>query len=371
MAFDNVFTKKELLEMWKRPVERQYTVAISKIFEAITATNGDITISFSGGKDSTLLLDMYCEIVSSTQYADKPIKVMFADTTNETSAMKKFIKEFIQRCRDKYGVDIDFRTVRPEGVVWASFVKENGIPLISKAQSKCIRTIKRDMLKTGCDYQTVKRLFNGDKRAVDELFDIGFSKTGVLSLTGWVSSRQEFGKRFMISKVWLPMICCPVDLTEQCCVNIKEKPLHSIPGTNHMTGEQAMESLNRESEYLKTGCNIKLPNGTYRSKPFGAMTTDGVLFAIKYRNVPICPDYGEIVQDENGHYRCTKSQRTGCALCGFGCQYDTERFVRLQETEPAKVRFAFKPKSEGGAGYKEAIEYMNEYCGTNVIIPKV
>ena len=137
-----------------------------------------------------------------------------------------------------------------------------------------------------------------------------------------------------------------------------------------MTGEQASESKMREEAYLKTGCNIRLPNGEYKSKPFGAMTRDGVLFALKYRNTPICSDYGEIVKDENG-YRCTKAQRTGCALCGFGCQYDIERFVRLQETEPAKVNFAFKPKSIGGAGFKEAIEYMNEYCGTKVVIPKI
>lgn len=107
------FTKAELTEMWKRPVERQYNVAVSKILEAISATNGDISISFSGGKDSSLLLDMYCDIVSNTQYADLPIKVVFADTTNESSAMRKFIKEFIPRCREKYGVQIDFCTVRP------------------------------------------------------------------------------------------------------------------------------------------------------------------------------------------------------------------------------------------------------------------
>lgn len=250
-------------------------------------------------------------------------------------------------------------------------MKENGIPLISKAQAKAIRTIKRDMLNTGCDYQTVERLYKGDEKAVDELFDIGFSKTGVLSLTGWVSSRQQFGEKFMISRVWLPMVCCPIDLTEQCCVNIKEKPLKSIPTRNYMTGEQAMESLQRESEYLKTGCNIKMDNGLFRSKPFGAMTTDGILFALQYREVPICPDYGEIIKGEDGHYRCTKAQRTGCALCGFGCQYDTERFVRMQETEPAKIRFAFKPKAEGGAGYLEAVQYMNEHCGTKVLIPEV
>lgn len=141
------FTKAQLIEMWKRPVERQYNVAISKILEAIVATKGDITISFSGGKDSTLLLDMYCEIVSQTAYSDKPVKVVFADTTNETSAMKKFIKEIIPRCKEKYGVEIDFQTVRPDGTVWAKFVKDNGIPLISKDQSKRIQVVKRDVIK--------------------------------------------------------------------------------------------------------------------------------------------------------------------------------------------------------------------------------
>lgn len=315
---------------------------------------------------------MYCEIISMSQWASKPIKVAFADTTNETSAMKRFIREFIPYIERKHGVQIDFKTIRPpRGLTWARFVKENGIPLISKAQSKAIRTVKADMIATGCDFETVRRLARQDENAVKELFDIGFSKTGVLALTGWVSYRQQFGKQFMVAKKWLPMVNCEVDLTEQCCVKIKEAALDAVNDGNRMTGEQASESKTREAVYLKSGCNARMADGSYTSKPFGAMTKDGILFAIDYCGTPICSDYGGIVKDENGHYRCTKAQRTGCALCGFGCQYDTERFVRLQETEPAKVRFAFKPKLEGGAGYKEAIEYMNEYCGTKVLIPQV
>lgn len=365
-------TKAELIKMWKRPVERQYNIAVSKMLEAIRDTEGDITICFSGGKDSSLLLDMYCELIKSTPWADKPIKVAFADTTNETTAMLKFVKEFIPYIENKYGVHIKLETIRPpNGLTWAKFVKENGIPLISKDQSKAIRTVKRDMQTTGCDFETVKRLAQQNEKCVQELFDIGFSKTGVLALTGWVSKRQEFGKCFTLSKVWLPMVCCPIDLTEQCCVKIKESALGSVIDGNRMTGEQAAESQKREATYLQTGCNAKMANGGYVSKPFGAMTKDGILFALDFRGTPICSDYGGIVKDEDGHYRCTKAQRTGCSLCGFGCQYDTERFVRLQETEPAKIRFAFKPKSEGGAGYKEAIEYMNEHCGTKVLIPQV
>lgn len=368
----DTYTKAQLVEMWKRPVERQYNIAISKILEAIRDTAGEITICFSGGKDSALLLDMYCDLLRSTPFADKPVKVTFADTTNETSAMRQFIKEYIPYISNKYGVHIEFETVKPRnGLTWASFVKENGIPLISKAQSKVVRTVKLDMQATGCDFETVKRLARQDESAVKELFDIGFSKTGVLALTGWVSKRQQFGKHFMLSKKWLPMVGCEIDLTHLCCVNIKESALDSVNDGNRMTGEQAAESKTREAVYLKTGCNARMADGNYTSKPFGAMTKDGILFAIDFRGTPICSDYGSIEKDADGHYRCTKAQRTGCALCGFGCQYDTERFVRLQETEPAKIRFAFKPKAEGGAGYKEAIEYMNEYCGTKVLIPQL
>lgn len=366
-----VFTKQELVEMWKRPVERQYNIALTKIFQAIRETDGDISICFSGGKDSSLLLDMFCEIWKGTDYGSRPVKVRFADTTNETRNMKNFIYWFIPYMEKKHGVTIDFQTVRPpNGLVWAQYVRDNGIPLISKMQSKAIRKVKRDMSITGCDYETVVKLAKPEMACVNELFDIGFSKTGVLALTGYISYKGTFGTYFTLSKRWLPMVACEIPLTEQCCVKIKEAALNSLHDPRIMTGEQAAESSNREAAYLKTGCNIRLPNGGYKSKPFGAMTLDGILYALLYRETPICPDYGEIVCD-GCHYTCTKTVRTGCALCGFGCQYDPERFIRLQETEPAKVQFAFKPRAQGGGGYKEALEYMNEYCRTKILIPEI
>lgn len=368
----STFTKKDLVEMWKRPVERQYNIAIVKILEAIRDTEGDIAICFSGGKDSALLLDMYSEIVKTTEYGDRPIKVRFANTTNETAAMLAFIGDFIPWVEKKHGVTIQFQEVKPRnGLVWPRFVLDNGIPLISKAQSKAIRIVKRDMLKVGCDYETITRLAKlGDMACVEELLDLGFSKTGILSLTGYIFRKGVFGRYFTLSRRWLPMVACKADLTEQCCVKIKEAALNALSDRNIMTGEQAAESAAREAVYLRTGCNARLANGDYKSKPFGAMTLDGILYALKYRGTPICADYG-CISCEKGHYTCSKTNRTGCALCGFGCQYDPERFIRLQEAEPAKVRFAFKPIEQGGAGYKEAIEHMNEYCRTNIAIPQV
>ena len=81
---------------------------------------------------------------------------------------------------------------------------------------------------------------------------------------------------------------------------------------NMMTGEMAEESNLREQEYLKHGCNKVFDNGSVRSKPMGSMTKQGVLYGIKYFNIPICSDYGEIVC-ENGLYRCTACPITTCA----------------------------------------------------------
>lgn len=366
-----VFTKSDLTKMWERPVEKQYSVAISKTLECIKDTRGDITIGFSGGKDSALVTDMYCDLISLTPYKELPVKIAFANTTNETKANLNYIPWFLDYLESKYKIKIDYQEVTPK-ITWAKFVLERGIPLISKEQAKAIRHIKTDMIKTGCDYDTVIKFSSPDIKSVLELKDMGFSDSGILSLTGYVASRNAFGKKFTLSKIWRPMLLLEdVFLNELCCLHIKEMPLDKLPGANRLSGEQAQESLRRTDAYLKAGCNIRLPDGSYKSKPLGAMTKNGVLFALKYRGTPICSDYGEIVEDEDGCYRCTKAQRTGCALCGFGCQYDTERFVRLQETEPQKVKFAFKPKSQGGAGYKEAIEHMNEYCGTKVKIPQI
>jgi len=358
--------------MWQRTPERQLTVAFSKIFEALRDVGTGICVSFSGGKDSSLLLDMLCEAWVCFGFQNEPIRVVFADTTNETRAILDFIAFYIPYLENKYGVKIDFERKRPaNGLTWVSFVKENGIPLISKAQAKAIRTVKRDLLKLGLDVTDAINRTAPTRENVRELYELGFSKTSVLSLTGYISYKGEFGECFKISKQWLPMLSCPVDITEQCCVKIKEKTLKSIDAPFVMTGEQASESSAREAVYLKYGCNHRFDDGRYVSKPFGAMTLQGILFGLYYRDVPICPDYGKVLFTEQCGYFCSKCNRTGCALCGFGCQYDTGRFVRLQETEPAKVRYAFTPLDQGGLGFLEAIDHMNTYCGTRVDIPEV
>ena len=100
----------------------------------------------------------------------------------------------------------------------------------------------------------------------------------------------------------------------------------------------------RLSAYQHTGCNESIVFGKGgKSKPMGPMTLQTELRNIKENGIPIFKHYGEVIE-ENGTYKTTGMYRTGCALCGFGLEFEPDRFIRLNEIEPARVRFAFRDR---------------------------
>lgn len=373
------FVKADLVRMTKEPLERQYLRILSKIMEAINWTNGNIVICFSGGKDSALLLDMYCEILQRLDMQSVPVKVAWANTTNETKAMREYVPWFLDRCESKYGVKIDFNEVKPlnrDNVV--SVMKREGLPFVSKSVASIVRKVTKSMQKNGVTYDDIKNLHHPTIQCRDALREMGLNDTTVLAMTGWSCERNDFGTLFKLPQQWLPLLNIKaetgedINLSENCCNFLKKEPISRLNYSSVMTGEQAVESRQREFAWLENGCNYSLPDGSFKSKPLGSVSLDAVLYSLKYRNIKICEDYGEITFcDKKQCYKCTKSQRTGCALCGFGIKYDPNRFIRLQETEPSKIAYAFKPISQGGLGYLETCEYLNEYCRTKIKIPKL
>lgn len=378
---DNMYEKKDLLRLIKEPLPLQYQRIMAKIMEAIMWTDGDMAISFSGGKDSALVLDMYCYIISTicSAYKDIPIKVMWANTTNETKAMREYVPWFIERCEKKYGVKIDFIEVAPaKGKNIVTVMKEEGLPFISKMTASILRKVKSSMDENGITYDDIKDLHKPTIYCRDALREMGLNDTTVCAMTGWSVKRNDFGQAFVLAKQWMPLLNiknltgCDIKYSEKCCSILKKEPIARLNYPNMMTGEQAVESVSRENTWLQKGCNYKLPDGNIKSKPLAAVSLDAVLYAVKQREIPLSLDYGKVMYcDKSQCFRCTNAQRTGCALCGFGIKYDPHRFVRLQETEPAKIAYAFKPFDQGGLGYKETCEVLNSHCGLNISIPKV
>lgn len=152
-----------------------------------------------------------------------------------------------------------------------------------------------------------------------------------------------------------------------------------------MVATMATESRLRTSQWLKYGCNIYDSKAPV-SKPMSFWTEQDVLLYIKQNNLPIASVYGEIVEDhtddenvegqldfndiiedfgifdkERPLLKTTGCDRTGCMFCGYGCHLEKEsRFERMHKTHPKQYEYIMKPWDEGGLGYKEVIDWLNE-----------
>ena len=66
--------------------------------------------------------------------------------------------------------------------------------------------------------------------------------------------------------------------------------------------------------------------------------------------------------------KTTGVNRTGCMFCGYGCHLEKSpnRFERMKETHPKQYNYIMKPVSDGGLGYKEIIDWINEHGNMNI-----
>lgn len=374
-----LYTEEEVRRMWQREPEEQYGIALAKCMEAISRTDGELAVSFSGGKDSAVLLHIMA-FAWGIMKKDRPLRVFFANTTNEFVTAGKYRREYIKWVEEQLGIKIEYHEVRADDNYF-NVVHTVGLPFVSKKVSRMVRDVKEMFRKVGMKYADIEsrmpkhytaKYIDEMIAAADYLRGLGFSDTVVLNLTK-IRSDNHIGRRFLPTQ-YRPLIDSEFDLSEKCCDILKKGPMKKIgKEMGHLlavTGEMAMDSRDRMTAYRMTGCNL-FDSDRPKSKPLGPMTEQAVLQYIYTRELPIMPPYGECKCNECGQYRLTGEQRTGCKLCGFGLVYDPERFVRLNEFEPKVVQFAFTKRELGGLGYRELCQFLNENCGMNIAIPDV
>lgn len=275
-----------------------------------------IYVSFSGGKDSTVLLDLARRV-----YPDCP--AVFVDTGLEYPEIREFVKSMpnVTWLKPKK----NFKQV----------ILEYGYPLISKEIAMKIYYKKRGAVWA------------------NKYFDKEY----------WIERYGAKGSPYFVAYKWHKLLDADFDVSNKCCYVMKKSPLHTFEkqsGKHPIMGLLATESARRKTQWLKYGCNM-FDTKNPASRPLSFWTEQDILEYIKRFNLPYASVYGDIVEDEKGHLSLTGVDRTGCIFCGFGaqCEKFPNRFQRLKQTHPKIWEYCMKPVEDGGLGMKHVLEYID------------
>jgi len=256
--------------------------------------DGHVYVSFSGGKDSTVLLDMVRKL-----YPEVP--AVFFNTGLEFPE----IIEFVRRTEN-------VEEIRPK-MTFVQVLNKYGYPVVSKEQSQYIseiRNTKSDKLKN-------------------------------IRLNGQ-DNKYKSGK---ISEKWKYLIDAPFKISHKCCNVMKKNPNKQFMKESNLfgyVGIMAEDSKLRNQMYKRSGCNAfydKFP----QSRPMMTWKEKDVWEYIKRFNVPYSSIY------DMGY------KRTGCIFCMFGVHLEKEpnRFQRLEKTHPQLYKYCMDK-----LGLKEILQYI-------------
>lgn len=300
-------TKSELQMFQNMDLDLKIAKAKIRIQEWYEHYDGNVYISFSGGKDSTVLLHLVRSLYHN-------VEAVYCDTGLEYPEIKEFVRTF-------------------DNVVWLKpkmnfrqVIEKYGYPIISKEVSQKlndIQTTKSDKLRN-------KRLYGDDKG------------------NGKLPIKYQY------------LIKSPFKISHKCCNVMKKSPIHSYENKTKKVGyigTMTDESRLREQSWLESGCNA-FDLAKPQSRPLSFWTEQDVLQYIKMFNLEISSVYGDIVEDD-GILSTTKCKRTGCVFCMFGCHLEKSpnRFEQMNSSHPKLYNYCMKSIEAGGLGLDEILTF--------------
>lgn len=338
---DNKQTIEDLKRLQSMDLGNKIQVTQARIMEWYNRNDKKCYVSFSGGKDSTVLADITAQVCS---LFNCKLVLWFSDTGLEYPEVREHVKKFPQYLKDKYNIEVELIMDYPKDrkgkrIIFRTVLEKYGYPIISKEVSKVIYDARSALSKGNIDSYALKQIN-------DEYIN---PKTGELSV------QYNKGK-------WKFLIDAPFVMSNRCCNVMKKSPAHKFDkqsGLKPIIGTMASESKQRKSQWLQSGCNSFDANNP-SSKPISFWLEQDVLeYLYKYK-IPYASVYGNIEIDKNGRYYTTGCNRTGCIFCGYGCHLEKEpnKFQMLKETHPKLWEYCMKPWNDGGLGMREVLEYI-------------
>lgn len=230
-------------------VQDKEILTYEKLDEWYTAWGGQCYVSFSGGKDSTVLAYLAARYLSSFRTPPWELNLVFVNTGLEYPEIQKFVNEYADWLRREFPrVTVNLHRLRPKMNI-REVVTKYGYSIVSKEVADCITDAKRNP-----NSLRMKRL-RGEAVRND-------GKPSAYNCEKW-----EF------------LLYAPFNISAKCCAIMKKSPLKTYA---HKTGYQATtatmaeESRLRMTHWLNTGCNAfegKRPMG----KPMSFWTEQDVL----------------------------------------------------------------------------------------------
>ena len=332
------YTMEYLKELQGYPLEIKIQLTKQRIREWVHKYGEDgVYVSFSGGKDSTVLLHLVREM-----YGDV-IPGVFVDTGFEYPEIREFVRTFD-----------NIVWLRPE-MNFRKVIETYGYPMISKEVSQQVWEVQ----KYGKD--RAKRTYS--KFVHDSEYNRKYG--GQYSMERYAFLLDEGAPR----------------LSHMCCKVMKKNPSQKYEKQTSrlpITGEMACESRLRKSQWLKNGCNA-FDAKKKVSKPLSFWTEQDVLRYIREYDIEFASVYGDVVIDDNDQlegqmdisdyglsdenlvFKTTGCSRTGCMFCGFGCRHSDWSIRTIKETHPKIYDYIMRPWEQGGLNYKEVIDWINEH----------
>lgn len=289
-------TREELIARQSLPLDVKVELSKEAIRRWYEHWHGEVTVSFSGGMDSTVLLHLVRSV-----YPD--VQAVCVD-----ALLYPEIREHVKATENVL-------IVRPE-LKWSftRVVEHYGYPVVSKRTAQYVSEVQRSR---------------------------GETATKRLRLTG-IKSNGTFSPRSMISHCWQFLCDAPFQVSHKCCNVLKKKPLDGGHADRFpFVGTRVAEADQREVTYYTYGCNgydMKHP----RSTPIAFWLDNDIWDYVREFNVPYSRIY------DMGY------TRTGCFACMFGIPYEEEpnRFQRMQVTHPQLWRACEK------WGIPEVLDYI-------------